>query len=76
MTTILIIAAILVYALISGVVTKLVEGDPEDKDAPLALLVGMLWPIALAISPIAIIVYIGYWLTEKFQKKNNIIGKQ
>ena len=76
MSTILIIAAILVYLLISGVVTKLLGGDPNDADTAIALLVGMLWPIVLAVSPIILIIYIGYWLTEKFQKKNNITGKQ
>lgn len=47
MSTILIIAAILVYALVSGIVaklleTKLIEEDPKDRDTNIAIFVGML----------------------------------
>lgn len=60
------IGCIIIAAIFCGVVFAMTDGDIET-----ALLVAMIWPICVVITPIVLIVIFAYRIVESIKEKQN-----
>ena len=56
--------AIIIYLIIVGIVTAIYQ-KIDDFSPEIGLIIGMLWPIIILASPFVLLIYIGYWITNK-----------
>lgn len=55
---------IIIYLIIVGIVTAIYQ-KIDDFSPEIGLIIGMLWPIIILASPFVLLIYIGYWITNK-----------
>lgn len=68
---VLLIIIIAAYAFVTGMLWKWADNKEEKEGAFATWLLVPFWPFLLIGSPLLLLGYAGYWITEKLQKKNN-----